>query len=1018
MRPCVVVALVLFACSLIIGTSSSALHLNIVSLNPSSSPLLRLAGRDAHRYLRLLACGSGNVGGDQPCSVTTSLREVDSAAAHLLDPETLFPPGGVGVGVGVGSVLVAVREDLPDSLLLSLSASSDLAALEGDAYLVRAVTLLPPPTTNASLPTPTPPHRVTVCTGATPRAALYAIYRGLLRHLGARFYLHGDVLPSPHPSRALRLVHSADSNAAHPGLDAAGAPRFLWRGIQPFHDFPMGPDWWSLDFWRGLETQLAKAGQNFVGLHTYPISGPTEPAVFVGAPGSFSPLNGSVADWAAYPTSWYLTQNFSRGNLPGSVSRATSAYAAGAALLFPRDCYGSPAQAETCFPQTTADEVAVLDASAALLRDAFAWGRTAAGVDAAVGTEMPISRPANGPAQNATLQELYEGIFGRLVASGVAEDSSSSSLMYWLWTTEAVEDHSTGKGYPQSNPLWGQLTDEIAAAVAARDAVAPNLTLGSNGWCLGPGDNSSYFDAVISDPGFVLASIDPLLGWAPVDPGFADVTRHRSIVIPWMEDDMGLAGAELFVNRTLWHAADAAAYNATGLLGLLWRTYETVPQLAALADAGWNETSPVVGLTAEGVYLDFCAANFGADTADECASLFLALDGTSDPTSPDMANSLLPRGGQGCCGGPLGPTGEEGPVRFLNTTGIESWLSTVTGAANVQRAQAWAGVYLYHSAMAGVSVAGQALAQAAALVHDEATAREFGFPALAGLSWAYTDMLTALLGFAQSPGELGMLAAHEGMNWPGFFSLAAPVLPYMSRCAATTDPTASACLPDGNWSGGGGGRAYPYTVTLSDPGNTREWCGAQCVAAGYAWAGVEFGVACFCGGEQVPAGVVPLPLSACVNMTCAGAPDEFCGGPDILSVFPAACPPTPGLPPDLLPPTTFQGPARLFPTVVRTVVGEAEGFVVVEVAVLAAAQPDAVELTWWTVPSSASAVVAANTTVAMTAEGVGRGLYTASVPVPTVPTDVLEYVVGATWTAGGTGPLVWPVEGAQSVVFV
>lgn len=140
-------------------------------------------------------------------------------------------------------------------------------------------------------------------------------------------------------------------------------------------------------------------------------------------------------------------------------------------------------------------------------------------------------------------------------------------------------------------PLWGELRTEIGVALAARDAAAPALAVGTNGWCLGPGDNSSYFDAVVADPRFSLAAIDGCLGWCAVDPGFASVRAHPATVIAWMEDDLGLAGGQLWVQRTLDHAADATRYKASGLMGLLWRTFETTPQVAALAAAGWNTSS-------------------------------------------------------------------------------------------------------------------------------------------------------------------------------------------------------------------------------------------------------------------------------------------------------------------------------------------------------------------------------------------------------------------------------------------
>lgn len=62
--------------------------------------------------------------------------------------------------------------------------------------------------------------RTVICSGATPRATLYAVY-ALAGQLGARFYLHGDVLPTPDESLSLARVRPEQST-----------PRFLARGLQ------------------------------------------------------------------------------------------------------------------------------------------------------------------------------------------------------------------------------------------------------------------------------------------------------------------------------------------------------------------------------------------------------------------------------------------------------------------------------------------------------------------------------------------------------------------------------------------------------------------------------------------------------------------------------------------------------------------------------------------------------------------------------------------------------------------
>jgi hypothetical protein len=91
--------------------------------------------------------------------------------------------------------------------------------------------------------------------GGSPTAVLYGAYH-FVEKLGVRFYLHGDVVPDERISLSL------------PVLDERHEPLFATRGIQPFHDFPEGPDWWNQDDYQAYVTQLAKLKMNFLGLHT------------------------------------------------------------------------------------------------------------------------------------------------------------------------------------------------------------------------------------------------------------------------------------------------------------------------------------------------------------------------------------------------------------------------------------------------------------------------------------------------------------------------------------------------------------------------------------------------------------------------------------------------------------------------------------------------------------------------------------------------------------------------------
>lgn len=151
----------------------------------STSPTLILAGKDASRYLRLLRCGHG-----------------PSSASCVSQSSSPRPPGSPTLLIAtVDALSPAQRASLEDALVSNL---------HGDAHLVVPLG-----------------DNVTLCTGETPRAALYAVYT-LLEVLGARFYITGDVLPQPNPLLSF------------PASPILSTPFFSERGLQPFHDFPMG----------------------------------------------------------------------------------------------------------------------------------------------------------------------------------------------------------------------------------------------------------------------------------------------------------------------------------------------------------------------------------------------------------------------------------------------------------------------------------------------------------------------------------------------------------------------------------------------------------------------------------------------------------------------------------------------------------------------------------------------------------------------------------------------------------
>jgi hypothetical protein len=164
-------------------------------------------------------------------------------------------------------------------------------------------------------------------------------------------------------------------------------------------------------------------------------------------------------------------------------------------------------------------------------------------------------------------------------------------------------------------------------------------------------------------PSVGVAALDPNVGWDPADPAFAHVRRHHTSEVAWLEDDPGLSVPQLWVNRTLTHASEAARYGVTGLYGLLWRTAETAPQLAALGAAAWGVGPDVASATNAllptdaGVMLSYAEAQFGSAAASNIASVMLSMDGFAGGPVPSNTTGAFPsrptrlfRGGMACCG--------------------------------------------------------------------------------------------------------------------------------------------------------------------------------------------------------------------------------------------------------------------------------------------------------------------------------------------------------------------------------
>jgi len=130
-------------------------------------------------------------------------------------------------------------------------------------------------------------------------------------------------------------------------------------------------------------------------------------------------------------------------------------------------------------------------------------------------------------------------------------------------------------------------------------------------------------------------------------------------------------------------------------------------------------------------------------------------------------HTKLPRDGQTCCGGTMVAVAVP-EANLLNTSKFDAWLDTVQGTENCERATSWVRMLQYHRETQVVSNAVFVLktALSSGEIKDKASAMAKGVPLAENIRNSYTRMITLLLEHTTSPGEWGMIAAHEGASWP------------------------------------------------------------------------------------------------------------------------------------------------------------------------------------------------------------------------------------------------------------
>jgi hypothetical protein len=585
---------------------------------------------------------------------------------------------------------------------------------------------------------------------------LYGAYR-FAEKLGIGFGLDGDIVPDE------------PLTGAWPEMNETGKPRFALRGLQPFHDFSVGPDWWNLPDYQSVLAQMAKLRMNFIGLHTYP---------------SWNPAAGPEANvWIGLPEDVDEQGNVRFGYEAGVVTTRrgwavnpfpTSHYASGAGLLFEGDDYGPDFMLDCLeWPRTEPASTAMFNRCGDFQQKAFSHARRL-GIKTCVGTELPLGVPkalasrleARGmkPDDPAVLRRLYEGTFLRLTRKLPVD-------YYWLWASEIWLGQNPGYSGWEMTSTANAERDLGTAEAAARSVQAP-FGFATCGWRLGTRDDAFWMDKR-APRSWAASSINTSLGRDPVEKAYGAMPGRPKWVIGWAEDD-DTAGAhcctcwdlQLWAERMFVNSADASRYGCEGMMAIHWRTAAISPNITALARAGWNfdpasgvnASSSAVGLSMPGMdayWSDWGRGLFGGDAGAEVGRALQKLDGGH------LGINALIRGGTGTTDAQI--SGFFAPLREM-----EALRPRIQGAGNLERLDYWLNMvrasqlrvrtWVLADRLAGKMKEANAMKEAdrkLSFVRNEV------LPLRLEIARSYESMIATFVNCAKSPGEMGTISSIE-----------------------------------------------------------------------------------------------------------------------------------------------------------------------------------------------------------------------------------------------------------------
>jgi hypothetical protein len=602
--------------------------------------------------------------------------------------------------------------------------------------------------------------------GGSDIAVLYGAY-AYAEKLGARFQLDGDVIPDGRVPFVISQV------------DETRQPVFELRGIQPFHDFMEGPDWWNVDDYKAYAAQMVKMKMNFIGLHSYPWHKPwkhvpPEPGVWIGLPEDVDE-HGRVK--FSYPVSWAntarpgpLTDN-AWGHKPGK----TGEFSAGAAQLFERDDFGGEVMnGLTPWPKTPEQCNLLFNRVGDMFGDSFGFVRRL-GIKVCIGTETPfwvpdevrvkLKQQGRNPDDPTVLRELCRGMLTRIQRSHPVD-------YFWVWTPERDLDAAKT-----------QADLRMVCEVAKEQNPPMKVAVSGWGWLA---QQFAAFDKTLPKE-MAFSCINDGLGFAPVTPEFGKLQGRARWCIPWMEDDTDLTAPQLFAGRVRQDAAEAKRFGCTGLMGIHWRTKAISPSLAMLAQSGWKVDKNLIASrdvlgsegtvalklhsqraqAAEDFYDDWCRAQFGPAVSIAAAKIFALMDGRLPRPACWALNAKYgSSAGPGIVGDADARPWETVAKDYAFVDEFAALRPQVTGAGARSRFDYWLGQFQYLKAMGRLrctrSEFDLAIYRAEKAPEIEKSAAiEVALKARRQLVSDWAAMMTHLLETVSTPGEMGTVANLE-----------------------------------------------------------------------------------------------------------------------------------------------------------------------------------------------------------------------------------------------------------------